>query len=116
MPGPPVTVAFGLPEPQPPGIPELLELEEELLLEELDDPLALQLPGDGSTPITVSESTFGKPALLVATRLTILLPPFKGTFAVSTVQLFHAPVELNPILPTTLPFTTTFAERVDADA
>lgn len=114
-----MTVAFGLPEPQPPGVPELLELEEledELLLEELDDPFALQLPGEGSTPTTVRESTFGKPALLAATRLTILLPPFKGTLAVSTVQLLHAPVVLNPRLPTTLPFTTTFAERVEADA
>ena len=39
-----------------------------------------------------------------------------GIFTVSTVQLVQEPVDGNPMLPTTEPLTTTFAERVVSEA
>jgi hypothetical protein len=97
-----------------------LELEELLLdedeLEELDELDELLLPAQsaacGELPVTVNESMFARPPLVVATRLMLLAPAFRNTFALTTVQLVHAPVVGKSTLVTVPPFTCTFAGRL----
>jgi hypothetical protein len=92
---------------------ELLELlldEDEL--EELELLLPPQSAACGELPVTVSESMFARPPLVVATRLMLLAPAFRNTFALTTVQLVHAPVVGKSTLVTVPPFTCTFAGRL----
>jgi hypothetical protein len=90
---------------------EELELEEdELELDEL--PLPEQLAACGELPVTVSESIFAKPPLVVATRLMPFVPAFKKTLALTTVQLVQEPVEGKSTLVAVPPLICTTAGRL----
>ena len=102
-------------------LPLELLLEDELLLEELleEDELELeellvppQLAACGELPVTVSESILASPPLLVATRLMLLWPAFKKTFALTTVQLVHEPVEGKSTVVTFAPLICTLPGRL----
>jgi hypothetical protein len=112
--------------PLPPEL-ELLDEELELLLDEelelldedeLDDELELEEPPPlqsaacGPLPVTVRESMFANPPLLVATRLISLCPAFRNTFALANVQLVQEPVEGKSVLVTVPPLICTLPGRL----
>lgn len=93
---------------------ELLELDEleELELEELEPDPPSQFPAAGPSPLIRRLSMLARPALLVASRRTRLLPAWSVTVAVDELaQVAQAPVPSKARLARLLPFTSRLAAR-----
>jgi hypothetical protein len=97
---------------------EELLLEDDELLEELDDELELeellppQLAAWGELPVTVSESMFANPPLVVATSRMLFVPAFRKTFALTTVQVVQEPVDGKSSVVTFTPLICTLPGRL----